>query len=658
MLNDGQIITAVEAEAELALGFRDEISRKRRILLDYYNTEPFGDEVKGRSRYVSPDVANTVEWMLPSILRVFTQGRHVGKFEADLPDNDDEANQKTELTNYVFMRQNDGTLTLYNMFKDALLQFLGVVKVAWITPKVVTEEKYSGLSQDEYDKLKGDKETEIEEFTASETLQGTIYDATVKRTTEEGKVDYLNIPGEEFLINRNARDFVDPRFIGHRTEHTTRSDLIEMGFDKEVVNALPKDGRHRRTEAKFARSKQVLGTGDNNPTTSKANDLITLLECYPKLDIDEDGIAERWQIFIAGHKVLEKKKWDQHPFAVVVPTPMPHVAIGTCPAEQAADFQLVKSVLVRNALDNIYNTNWNRMVHNERVDLDDLFTSRPGGGIGVTGEGPVQDAIFPLIQETQVAEILGAIEFMDGALETRSGVNRHNQGVDADSLNKTATGFRGMRDDSMQRIELIARLFASTGVRQIFRLTAALLSKHQDTAMQIKVTGEPMEIDPTAWRENLDVHVEVGLGTGDRNEKITNLSFILQDQAQLIASGSVLTDDAKRYNVYEKLITEIGLKDTSLYYNDPDDDQQTLMAENQQLKQMVEVMQQQANPLAEAEIIKQQGTLARVDSEQMNDMRIKILELTEKQRQFNAILQKDLTELELVHDQNVPGAAI
>lgn len=658
MLSDSEIITMVEAEAELALGFRDEISRKRRILLDYYNTEPFGDEVKGRSRWVSPDVANTVEWMLPSILRVFTQGRHVGRFEADLPDNDEEATQKTELTNYVFMRQNDGTLTLYNMFKDALLQFLGVVKVAWITEKVVTEEKYDGLSQDEFDKLKADKETKIEDFEQSETLQGPTFKATVKRTTEKGKVNYLGIPGEEFLINRDARDFVGPRFIGHRTEHTTRSDLIEMGFNKKVVNALPKDGKHRRTEATFARRRQVLGTGENNPTTSAANDIITLLECYPKLDIDEDGIAERWQIFIAGHKILQKELWDQHPFAVAVPVPMPHVAIGTCPAEQAADFQLVKSVLGRNGLDNIYNTNWNRMVYNERVDLDDLFTARPGGGIGVEGAGPVQDAIFPLVQDSQIDGILLAIEAMDGALEQRTGVNRHNQGIDADSLNKTATGFKGMRDDSMQRIELIARLFASTGVRQIFRLTAALLSKHQDTAMHIKVTGAPMEIDPTAWRENLDVHVDVGLGSGDRNEKITNLSFILQDQAQLIAEGSLLSDDGKRYNTRKKLITEIGLKDTDLYYNDPDDDQQTLLAENQQLTKLVEQMQQQANPLAEAEMVKAQASIAQTDAKIINDMRLEIMKLTEKQREFDLTLRKDLTELELVHTEEVPGSAV
>ena len=110
--------------------------------------------------------------------------------------------------------------------------------------------------------------------------------------------------------------------------------------------------------------------------------------------------------------------------------------------------------------------------------------------------------------------------------------------------------------------------------------------------------------------------------------------------------------------MYKKLVTEIGLKDVDIYYNNPEVASQVLQAENQQLKQVVEMMQQQANPLAEAERIKQQGKLARVDAEQMNDMRIKILELSEKQRQFQATLKKDLTELELVHDQDVPGSAV
>ena len=653
MLSDNQILVAVEAEADDAINYQDEIGKKREILLDYYNTQPFGDEVEGRSRYVSSDVADTIEWMLPSLVRVFTQGRRVAQFEADLAETDDEADQKTELSNYVFMRQNDGVLVLYNMFKDALLQYTGVVKVAWIEEQEVTQEKYKGLSKPEVDKLRADSETDIEDL--EEADEG--FNLTVKRTADTGRVDYLNIPPEEFLINRNARDFRKPRFIGHRTP-TRRGDLIAMGFDKDLVNSLPKHESSSTQRAGYTRRRDIGGENDANPTNIKANDIIYLGEYYPLIDIDEDGVSERWQVFTAGNKVLDKELWDQHPFAVVVPVPMPHRAIGTCPAEQAADIQLVKSVLIRQGLDNVYNTNYNRMVYNDRVDLDDLFTPRPGGGIQVEGSGDVAGALLPLVQQPQIDGILAAIEYMDGSKEIRTGVNRHNQGIDADSLNKTATGFRGMRDDSMQRIELVARLFAETGVRELFRLTAALLTKYQNTPMQIRVTGEPMEIDPTAWRHNLDCHVNVGLGSGDRNEKIANLGQIYTIQQEQMASGSLLTDQAKTFNTLDKIVTEVGLKDASLYFNDPDQDQQTLLAENEQLRKVVEVMQQQANPLAEAEIIKAKGAIARADQKELNDMRKFVMKLKQEGHEFNAELRRDLTELELVHDTDVPGSAV
>jgi len=287
-----------------------------------------------------------------------------------------------------------------------------------------------------------------------------------------------------------------------------------------------------------------------------------------------------------------------------------------------------------------------------------LFTPRPGGGISVEGSGDVTGALVPLVQVPQIDGILGAIEYMDGAKEIRTGVNRHNQGIDADSLNKTATGFVGMRDDSMQRIELIARIFAETGVREIFRLTAALLTKHQDTTMQVRVTGEPMEIDPSGWKHNMDVHVNVGLGSGDRNEKIANLNHVYQIQMEQKQSGSLLADEAKTYNTLEKIVTEVGLKDASLYFNDPDQDSQLLLAENEQLRQMVEVMQQQANPLAEAEIIKAQGKLAQADQKEKNDMRKFILKTMQEDQHFLANLKKELTALELEHEQDVPGAGV
>lgn len=676
MLNDSEILNIVQAEKNDSISYRDEIGEKRAKLMDYYNQQPFGDEVDGRSRFVSSDVSDVVEGMLPSLIRVFTQGKEVAKFTADDPNADDEAEQKTQLANYVFYRQNQGVLTLVNMFKDALLQYTGAVKVMHDESEEVTEENYSGLSQDEYEALLADEETEIKEVTQEvgqvETPMGVIatvtYDATVKRTKKHTRVLYENIPPEEFLISRRARDFVKPPMIGHTTPKT-RSELIEMGFDKEDVMSLPAQTRIDNSEEKNARYHDYDNNNLDVTVSNRSNDLVELTEMYTYIDADEDGIAELWQIFEAGDKILEKNLWDEHPFAVVTPVPIPHRAIGTCPAEQVADIQFTKSVLVRQSLDNIYATNYQRIAYNDRVDEDDLFTPRPGGGIHIDGEGPIGDAVTPIITQPQVAQILQEVEYIDSSSERRTGFTRFSQGLDADALNHTATGFKGISDYSQQRMELIARIFAETGVKDLFRKTINLISKYQDDKIQIRVSGQPLEIDPTSWRYSLDCMVDVGLGSGDRNEKIVNLNVILQRQLELIAQGSTLSDQAKVYNTLDKLVVETGLKEASLYFNDPEKPEEVLQAQNELLTKAVQQLQaqMQQNPLAEAELIKAQARMAEVNQrdtlkaqEMQNKQQIELRKLAQQAKQFDEELAYKLTELatktEADTGQNVPGA--
>jgi hypothetical protein len=687
MLEDREILKLVAAEKAESIGYRDEIGSKRETLLDYYNLQPFGDEIEGRSKYISSDVSDVVEGMLPSLIRVFTQGRNVARFIADNPNYDAEAEQKTELANYVFYRQNQGVLTLTNMFKDALLQYTGVVKVTIDESTEVTQENYQGLSGDEFQALQADEETELEEVTEEVIqvqtpigiAQQSKYDAKVKRTKKaKKKVCYENIPPEEFLISRTARDFVKPQMIGHTTPKT-RSELIEMGFDREIVDSLPTQTRIDSNEEKTARYHDYENN-DLGSSKQKATDLIELSELYMYIDADEDGIAELWQIFEAGDQILEKNKWDEHPFCCVTPIPIPHRAIGTCPADQVADVQLMKSTLVRNMADNIYSNNFNRYAYNDRVNVDDLLNARPGGTVEVEGEGPIGDAVSPLVTVPQVDQILAAIEYVDSSAEKRTGFTRFSQGLDADALNHTATGFKGISDYSQQRMEMIARLFAETGVRDIFRKTIALLTKYQDEKMQIRVSGQPLEIDPTAWRENMDCFIDVGLGTGDRNEKIINLNNILMQQKELLQLGSPLVDTAKIYNTLDKLITEIGLKDVDLYFNDTQKPIEILQAQNEimaiQLQQMQQQLQMQ-NPLAEAEQVKQQTEVLkaqlkaqqteRADNIKATDVALKDererMKMAQDQNQFEQSQVVDLTKIEADLQKqgsatNVPGSAI
>lgn len=664
-MSDAEINRIVGAEESDSIDFQTQIGEDRAKLLDYYNCRPFGDETDGQSQVVTSDVADVIEGMLPSLVRIFTQGKYIARFEADRPEQDAEADQKTAWANHVFTRQNDGTLILHNMFKDALLQYTGVVKVYWDESKEVTKERYKGLSLFELQKLQLDEESEIEDQEERiEVINGapfTVYDVQVKRTKVVGRTRIDNVPPEEFLICRSARDFRNPRFIGHRTPKT-RSQLIQMGFEKDVVETLPADEYFdfQISDEKNARYWNYDGLYDTNPG-DPSNDIIYLGEYYAYIDTDGDGVAELCQVFRAGNTVLNWQHIEEHPFCVVVPVPIPHRAIGSCPGEQVADLQYLKSTLLRQALNNIYQTNYQRTIVNERVDLDDLLTPRAGGIIRINDEGPIGDSLQPMVVQPIAEPILRMMEYVDVMREVRTGVTRYNQGLDSEALNKTATGFKGIMEASQQRLDMIARLFADTGVRDIFRKIVKLSMQYQNDALQIRVLGVPMEIDPTSWRNNLDCRIDVGLGGGDRQEKIINLNAILAIQQQLLAQGSPLTDQAKMFNTLDKLAVEVGLKDAAPYFNDPAQPQQLLQAQVEQLMGLVQQMQaqlQQTNPLAEAEQIKAQARLVESQQQQQFDMQKMLLEMEQKQREFQANYLTKLTELELKYKQNVPGAIV
>ena len=265
-LSDLAIALIVKSEETSALDYEGQLSEKRAKNLDYYNCQPYGDEVEGQSSAISSDVSDVIEWMLPSLIRIFTQGKLIARFEESRQEDEQEAFEKTHLSNWVFMHQNNGVLTLHNMFKDALLQYTGTVKVCWEEEEEVSTTRYKGLSEVEYQALLSDEEvTSVEEVEVYESELGPLYECEGVRIKKTGSVKYYNIPPEEFLVSRTARDFVKPRFIGHRCPKT-RSDLVEMGFDKAVVDSIPADEYYRASEEKDARYHDYDNYREANPS--------------------------------------------------------------------------------------------------------------------------------------------------------------------------------------------------------------------------------------------------------------------------------------------------------------------------------------------------------------------------------------------------------
>ena len=594
-----QLRAIINSEINNSIGFMgSNLTSQRKKSMEYYMGEKLGTEIDGRSQVVSTDVADTIETILPNLLRIFTASDQVVKCEPVKSEDVPLAEQATNYINYIFNKDNNGFSVLYTWFKDALLEKNGIVKVYWDDSSSVEQETYENLNDQEYQLLLDDENVEIVEeesfvdekmkaamdlLLVEATKQGKLvadeptpmlHNCVIKRTSKGGKVKIENVPPEEFLIQRTAKSIETANFVAHRVSKT-RSDLIEMGFDREVVENLPTTNNIILNNERLTRYSDIdQSPFDNAPDNSTAE--IEIYECYVRCDMDGDGVAELRKVIVAGesgYEILENMPCDNIPFCSLTPIPMPHRFYGRSVAELVEDVQLVKSTVMRQLLDNMYLTNNNRVaIMDGMVNLDDLLTSRPGGVVRT--KQPPSQVMLPMQSQTISQQAFPLLEYLDTIRETRTGITRYNQGLDADSLNKTATGVNAIMTQSQMRMELIARVFAETGIKDLFRRIFELTCKYQDKERIVELNNQFIPVKPTEWRNRFNISITVGLGSGSKEQQIMMLNNILERQLQAFQlQGNreyPMVSLKNIYNSLSKIIENAGLKNVENYFVNPD----------------------------------------------------------------------------------------
>jgi hypothetical protein len=541
-----------------------ELSSQRAKATEYYYGEPFGNEVEGRSSYVSRDVMETIEWQMPSLMRIFYGGDHIAKFDPRGPEDEEKARQATDAVNHVFQQQNDGFLTMYTWFKDALLHKNGFVKVYWEEYTETKIENYDALSSDELAMIFRDAEPEILEHTEYPGPTDIMHSVKLRVKRKNGKVCVVPVPPEEVLVSKNpVAPLSSNRFRAHR-RRVTISDLKEMGFeDVDDVH----DNEAELDEEKTARFAYDQTDAVGEQSTDPASREVWLSECFVNMDVDGDGIAEERTITMAGNKILQDVEGTAARLITLTPIILPHKLFGMGESDLVMDIQLLKSTVVRQVLDNIYLANNGRyMALDGMVNIDDLLMNRPGGIVRVK----TFDAVKPMQPPLLGAPAFNLLEYIDTIKENRTGVTRYNQGIDADSLNKTATGINQIMSASQQRVELIARVFAETGVKDLFYAILEMLQKHQDKKMTIRLRNQWVEMDPREWTNKFDLTVAVGLGTGSRESQIMALNSTLQFQIACLQAGIPIVTPQNLYNTAIKQLEAQNIKGGELFYTSPD----------------------------------------------------------------------------------------
>jgi len=608
-LSDFEIKAILSEHINNSYGYFDtELTDSRRKATEYYFGEAFGNEQEGRSQVVSTDVADTIESILPSLLRIFTASDNIVKVDPVTEEDVQIAKQATDYLNHIFNKDNNGFETLYCMFKDALIQKNGIVKVYWNDSENTKQESYERLSEAEFTMLLDEDGVEVKEHTEykdetaakqkkniKEQIENAapiedtqssmiidqiddipvpnLHDVVITRTESFGRVKIEAVPPEEFLIERRAKSIEDASFVSHRTTKT-RSELVEMGFDADLVYSLSENNSQRYNEEKVTRHRNLDDDFDRSVGDESTQEVV-VLESYMKIDEDGDGIAELRKITSAGdnnYTILDDVIVDSVPFCSITPIIVPHRFYGRSVSELVEDIQLIKSTVMRQLLDNMYLTNNNRVaVMDGQVNLDDLLTNRPGG-IVRTKTAPGQ-VMMPMQTQTINQQAFPLLEYLDTVKENRSGVTKYNQGMDTDSLNKTASGINTILSQSQMRIELIARIFAETGVKDIFKKIFELVVKFQDKERIVKIRNNFVPMNPMEWRDRCNVSIQVGLGTGSRDQQLGILNQILRQQVEAIklqgSPAGPIVNMNNIYNTLSKIIENAGLKDVGSYFTDP-----------------------------------------------------------------------------------------
>ena len=655
-MNENKLKTIVQAELDSAIGYiESETTTERRKSLEAYLRRPYGTEVEGRSTIVTGEVAEAVDGAMPHLMRIFASSENAVKFEARNPQGVQIAEQITDYCNWVFYTQNEGFDILHETMKTALTQKVGIFKAYYEEKEHANTETYESLTEEEMTMLLADETREVvsQEIT-EEIIQNELGEAITKRNfavevrkkTTTGKIVVESLPPEEFLISKKGKTIADSPFCAHR-KLITRTDLVALGFDPEVVETLPAYDELSYTPERVSRFSEGEQPNDME-SLDKSMEEIEVFECYLFTDFNDDGIAERRKVVYSGNEILSNEEIDFNPFHSICPYPLPHKFFGQSLADRSMDIQEQKTAITRAILDSLYLSLAPRVgVVEGQANLDDLLNVTAGGVVRLKNP----NAIVPMTVPQLANQAFPMLEYLDAVQGKRTGITDAMQGLAPDVLqNVTAAAIAASTNAATGKIELIARIFAETGIKSLFKGILHLACKYDSKPQIIRMRGKYINVDPSLWDTQYDVIVNVGLGTGDQKQQMSILQMVMQKQEEILkmfGPNNPLVSVGQYRETLAKFIETSGFKDTKQFFREITPEQDQILAQQGQQKKQ--------DPVLTAAMQQAQAQIA-IDKQKAE------ADIAIKQRKMEADIQlqreKMMQELELKKQEFLAEAQI
>lgn len=630
-MSESQVVGFLGRKIWQAMNDEDgDISDTREENFNYYIGQEYGNERDGYSKFVTRETLETVEWVLPSVLRVFLSGDRLVHFEPEGPDDEKAAEQETDISNYFAMRANNkgtgGFLPLHHWMKDCLMYPNGYLK-CYMEERTETDVGIvTGLTEVGVQMLADDDDVEIlEQRSRMERVpapvgpqaptampgagpnqmappQGVggqpdpnspppaappmppnvagiqpeteieLFDLKIRTTKQVMEMRLDPVPPEECLVDNDTTtlDLDEADFVCHRVRKTY-TQLVNEGYDPDELDQVGLGEDYQWNDERVNR----LFYEDEDPDAEDEDDpsmrTFWVHECYAWFDFDGDGLGEFRRVVLIGDRVFENEETNYQPMIAMSAILMQHKHTGMSYIDIMKDLQILQSVLTRQLLDNIYKINVRRKVFSEDALTEDGATMEAilnTQAEFIPVRGPAQNAFVPEPTQSIVGELLPVIQHFTASTTARTGVSPDAQ-VDGNALQEVRQEvFSNAMDRASQRIEMLVRIFAETGYRKLMLKVHQLLRSHWDVKRTIKLRGEWLDVDPQGWRQRTDMGINVGLGFHTKQQQLGMIVQLLSMMKEAVGLG--LSDPKRIYNAFEKLINASGIGDVRQFFIDPE----------------------------------------------------------------------------------------
>ena len=627
-MTDDEVQNIAKDALDAAVSFvESEIAEDRIKSQRYFEGEVDIGQEDGRSRIVSTKVRDTIRAIKPSLMRVFLSSENPVEFIPTSQEDVLGAEQATKYAHWKF-QQLDGYRLLTDAIHDALVKKTGVIKIWWEDNKEAEIHSYTNVTEEEMIAIVDDEdvtvlehsvEVEMEMDEMGVEIEVPMHSLKISHEKNTGNLQMESVPPEEFIVDRNAKSVDDALIVAHRTEMRV-SDLVQMGYDFEEISnlsGLSSDDTFTDSEA-FERKGYEQDEEDQSADVSMKKVAVT--EAYMKMDKEGTGVAIMYRVLMAGgdDKVLECEPYGDVPFAVFEVDPEPHTFFGRSVADLLMNDQDSSTAMLRGMMDNVALTNSPRQGYVQgQVNVDDLMNNEIGGLVRMKSPQALVDIATPFV----AGQVLTAMQYMDDAVEAKSGVSRASMGLDPDALqNTSATAARLQAQQGSAQIEVMARNIAEGGMKRLFKLMLHLLVENSCEETLMRLHGNFQPVDPRVWNTDMDMSVNVGVGTGQEGERHAALSQALQMQLQIwnqYGNGNGLVSMTGIRNTLADMLALQGVRNIDRYFNPmtPEMEQQLIQQQQQQAQEnpqmsdgeaLVQAEQYKADKAAEMNMIKLQ----------------------------------------------------